>query len=96
MNKYIDAEKIEKVVCSVCSIKLNGGKCSGCDTLRAIQSIQKADVAEVKHGRWIIHIDDLFPVESTMECNLCHEEQPLGCDDNYCPNCGARMDEVKE
>lgn len=50
-----------------------------------------ADVQEVRHGRWIMHIDDLFPEESTMECDQCHEEQPLECDDKYCPSCGAQM-----
>lgn len=42
-------------------------------------------------GEWIKHIDDLFPMESTIECNICHEEQPLTIDDNFCPNCGADM-----
>ena len=45
-----------------------------------------------RRGRWIMHIDDLFPEESTMECDQCHEEQPLECDDKYCPNCGAKME----
>ena len=48
-----------------------------------------------KIGRWIMHIDDLFPVESTMECSECREHQPITIDDNYCPNCGAKM-EVEE
>ena len=42
-------------------------------------------------GRWIKHIDDLFPAESTIECSECHHEQPLTIDDNYCPHCGADM-----
>lgn len=46
---------------------------------------------ERKKGRWIMHIDDLFPEESTMECNQCHEHQPITIDDNFCPNCGAEM-----
>ena len=50
------------------------------------------DAVPVKHGRWIHHIDDLFPAESTQECDQCHEEQPLTCDDDFCPHCGARMD----
>lgn len=49
-----------------------------------------------RHGRWIMHIDDLFPAESTMECDQCHEEQPLECDDKYCQNCGAKMERSKE
>jgi len=42
-------------------------------------------IEERKTGRWIYHIDDLFPAESTIECNQCHAEQPLTCDDEFCP-----------
>lgn len=45
-----------------------------------------------KMGKWIYHIDNLFPAESTMECNQCHAEQPLTCDDEFCPHCGAKME----
>ena len=48
--------------------------------------------AQPKRGKWIYHIDDLFPAESTKECDQCHAEQPLICDDEFCPNCGAKMD----
>ena len=47
---------------------------------------------ERKRGKWIYHIDDIFPAESTMECDQCHAEQPLTCDDEFCPHCGARME----
>lgn len=44
------------------------------------------------HGKWIKHIDNLYPEDSTEECPFCHEEQRLvGNDDNFCPNCGAKM-----
>ena len=56
-----------------------------------ILAVRKA-FAEPKRGKWIYHIDDLFPAESTMECNQCHAEQPLICDDEFCPNCGAKME----
>ena len=43
-------------------------------------------------GEWIMHIDETFPNESTQECNVCHAEQTIcGNDDNFCPNCGAKM-----
>lgn len=61
-----------------------------------IDKIANAPTIEVPQrmkGKWILHIDNLFPVESTMECNQCHEHQPVTIDDNFCPNCGADMRE---
>lgn len=59
----------------------------------AISLIGSAQIIEErKTGKWIMHISDIYPADSTMECNVCHAEQPLWCDDNYCPNCGARME----
>ena len=52
-----------------------------------IMDIPAADVAPVRHGRWILH-DDEFGL--TYECSACHIET-MG-DGNYCPNCGAKMD----
>lgn len=57
-----------------------------------INDLEKLPPAEPKRGKWIYHIDDLFPAESTMECNQCHAEQPLICDDEFCPKCGAKME----
>ena len=58
-----------------------------------LRTCPAADVRPVKVGHWIRHISDLFPADSTMECDQCHEEQPIGIDDNFCPNCGADMRE---
>ena len=58
----------------------------------AINAIAALPPTEPKRGKWIYHIDDLFPAESTMECNQCHAEQPLTCDDEFCPHCGAKME----
>ena len=65
-----------------------------CEAEIAIGKTQAADVAPVRHGHWIYHIDDLFPNDSTQECSYCHAEENLTLyDENYCPNCGAKMDE---
>ena len=59
----------------------------------AIESVPSADVKKNEHGYWIYHISDVFPADSTMECSVCHEhESVLLAHDNYCPNCGAKMD----
>ena len=47
---------------------------------------------ERKTGRWIYHVDEIFPAESTKECDQCRTEQPISCDDKYCPWCGAKME----
>ena len=61
--------------------------------LKALINMQPTvDAVPVVHGRWIYHVDDLFPADNTQECDQCHEEQPLTCDDNFCPHCGAKMD----
>ena len=53
-------------------------------------------VAPVKHGRWI-YDDEAYPGGNPYghyECDQCGESAPHKT--NYCPNCGARMDEVEE
>lgn len=61
-----------------------------------IEWLKEFPPAQPERGKWIYHIDDLFPAESTMECNRCHAEQPLTCDDEFCPHCGADMREATE
>lgn len=52
-----------------------------------------ADVEPVRHGRWIEHPDDIFPLESTIECSVSGEQENVDIhNDNFCPNCGAKMD----
>ena len=57
------------------------------------------EVAEVKHGWWLYEGKrGRFPV---CRCSVCGNEENadwavLGGNVNYCPNCGAKMDEVGE
>lgn len=59
---------------------------------KAVMNEKRFPSVVAKKGKWIYHIDDLFPAESTMECNQCHAEQSLTCDDEFCPHCGAKME----
>ena len=49
---------------------------------------------EPKHGRWVHKYGDghTEPAITGGECSLCGF---VNTTTNYCPNCGARMDEVK-
>ena len=62
------------------------------DCVSELMALPAADVAEVRHGRWI---------ENTF-CSCCggFDEDDKGniiqSFHNYCPNCGARMDKEDE
>ena len=60
------------------------------DIVRNAKKITILSAARLQ-GEWVTHFDNLFTGESSIECSVCHEHQPMGIDDNYCPNCGARM-----
>ena len=56
-----------------------------------------ADVAPVVHGEWVLVGTNEHDYETSVEekCSLCgryvyrYDTEPQ---DNYCPNCGAKMD----
>lgn len=65
----------------------------GCGNVcrRAIERILAADVAPVRHGRWIEQEKYTFGV--MYDCSICgNRVLDTGHSWNYCPNCGARMD----
>lgn len=63
------------------------------EMIRLAQDAPAVDAALVVHGRWIYHVNDLFPAESTQECSVCHEEEYITLrHENFCPNCDAKMD----
>ena len=56
-----------------------------------VESLPAADIAPVRHGRWI---------DGDPYCPICRKDKFRGLDadvwsdwkPDYCPNCGARMD----
>ena len=58
----------------------------------AILKIQADDVAPVRHGRWEEASDGdgiVCPFCRTDFCTIIYDTEYF----NYCPNCGAKMDE---
>ena len=53
-----------------------------------MEALPAADVAPVVHGRWIASHDEF------CACSICKYPVYVGWNQtNYCPNCGATMDE---
>lgn len=58
-----------------------------------LEALPTADVAPVVHGRWI-HTNSLCdPFCEVWRCSCCSAEDENGACYNYCPNCGAKMDQ---
>lgn len=108
MDEYIDREAFKKSIeeryCKPCKAEgkdHNGCKCRACwvdDMLDEVDCFQSAsDVAPVVHGHWIEQEDG--NLDTYYTCSSCKEDFDLiagtPCENlyNYCPNCGAKMDE---
>lgn len=106
MAKYIDADAYKKAHKNACETAIaEVGK--GADTtfaimvyeavINSIDATPAADVAEVKRGRW----ERVGHWGRSYRCNQCGNTLDFDGvnvgrgDANYCPNCGARMDEVE-
>ena len=62
------------------------------DAADCIRYMDAADVAPVVHGRWLY--GDYYDIGDV--CSECDwDSQMTHPFYRYCPNCGARMDEVK-
>ena len=98
MAKYIKLEDLMKFPIRLAHYdKEHGSKdfIYGIETvLEYAENLPAADVAPVVHGRW----------ECGKPCSVCGEDRFKGLDADiwadweplYCPNCGAKMDEVSK
>ena len=82
MPEYIKREAaLMKLMQDGCSAK----------NLQSISDMPAADVAPVMHAHWIRYAD--CGVTNCSNCGWSIEE----CwDSDYCPNCGAKMDEKED
>lgn len=62
----------------------------GCGNVcrRAIERIVAADVAPVRHGRWVpFHSEAAGDIQYCSVCEIGFDAKTV-----YCPHCGAKMD----
>ena len=80
MAEYIEKEAV---------IEKNHG---GVVYIDDIKSIPAADVAPVRHGRWI-YAKTYYDADE-CNCSLCGQLMTTAINKrmNFCPNCGAKMD----
>ena len=108
MHRYIDAEALDAYVtydrCNLCKkyfLDRDGVKCKYCMIqwfLDAIDRHKTVNVRENKHGKWIVIFSEDWCTFDEFKCSIC------GCVEyfnkgwkkfSYCPNCGAKMDEME-
>jgi hypothetical protein len=98
MARYIDADILLQHWVSLLGINTNA--CLSIETLKYdLDKMPTADVQEVKHGHWEYNALNDFKKYS-LRCSLCSAEYIDNYDGyvdvdcfEYCPNCGAKMDE---
>ena len=104
MAKYIDREAFIEWLKRIPLTDLSDGR-GLCRVImednfkKAIQKMPEgiiADVAPVRRGRWVS-----VPHKLARVCSVCNRDEPCKFADidadvyDYCPYCGARMDEGK-
>ena len=91
MDEYIKRESFMKRFCERCNEEMSESPCepSDCFAREVIKTFPAADVAPVRHGRWV---DNGIPDSILSRCSVCG----FTCGSSsffYCPICGAKMDE---
>ena len=67
----------------------------------ALNDIPEVDAVEVRHGHWVteeeaIEKDDYSLRDTCSVCGHCDWDCTESESFNFCPNCGAKMDEKEE
>ena len=97
MTEYIKKEDIEQKIQDGLNNLVLGH--DAIEVLGMIYDMPAADVAPVRHGRWVNEqmIVGGFAETWACDCSVCGRTQrePLW-KPNYCPNCGAKMDLEEE
>ena len=69
----------------------SGGKTAAMDEQifrKRVEMAPTVDAAPVVHGQ----MEEIEPCQITVDRQCCSCGTAMGSEDNYCPNCGAKMD----
>ena len=88
---YIERESAIKSLLNDCLGQVSYSREDAAD---CIFWLDTADVAPVRHGRWLGWGKSGTPTyENYGTCSVCGEDAEIYTEHrNYCPNCGAKMD----
>ena len=95
MPEYIEREAVLVKLREAVQHKGMGAAIAGI-LIRYIEKIPAADVAPVVHGRWVNKTNpNRAVVEQRVDCSVCGHIfwHTSAMSYNYCPNCGARMED---
>ena len=85
MYEYIERKALRDTLYDADAITMSG--------VKILNQFPAADVAPVRHGRWVS-----VPHKLARVCSVCNRDEPYKFADidadvyDYCPNCGAKMD----
>ena len=101
INRKAFIGEIEKHYCAPCKGQggdLGGDWCRSCvinSVLEKLREFPAADVVEVRHGRWRWVAYDANPKIGNWHCTYCNRIPKSFQKEDFCPNCGAKMDKGK-
>lgn len=85
MTEYIERKALRDTLYDADAITMSG--------VKILNQLPAADVAPVRHGRWVS-----VPHKLARVCSVCNRDEPYKFADidadvyDYCPSCGAKMD----
>ena len=86
MARYIDAVNAAEIISDKLGIALS-------ELVDVMATVPTADVQEVRRGRWECNYDrDAFYI--VYVCSKCGRETLVK--ENFCPDCGAKMEEFEK
>lgn len=88
MTDYIKKD-LERIIAYASAIDIDAPTWD--EQKERLKAVQTADVAPVRHGRW-----DVIDAEEPRRYGCSECKRLSWYMENYCPNCGAKMDEEAE